>query len=553
VRTGRWIALSVVLVVGAAGWIAFQNYWYYIPGLLQSIRDPISPNHPVVWQKGPEVASVPAEKRPPNIVLILADDLGYNDITLNGGGVANGAVPTPSINSIAHDGVVFPNGYAGNATCAPSRAAIMTGRFATRFGFEFTPAPMQFEKLISTYHEGPHKAIFHTELEDLEPPYQTMAVPTSEITIAQLLKTSNYHTAFLGKWHLGETDAARPESRGFDEALGFLAGASLFARIGDPNVEESHQEFDPIDKFLWANLPFAVTNNRSHRFYPSEYMTDYLGDNAVAAINANRNRPFFLYLAFNAPHVPLQALKSDYDALSQIKDHRLRVYGAMVRALDRNIGHVLAALKANGLDKNTLVIFTSDNGGANYIGLPDINRPYRGFKATFFEGGIHVPFMMKWPAKIAPGTTYNLPVAHTDIFATVAAAAGAALPKDRVMDGVDLVSFVTGTAKGAPHRTLYWRSGLYKTVWDEGMKLQYDGRQNKVWLFDLRSDPTEHKNLAASQPDEVKRMMVVLNGIDKQQAKPLWPSLLEGPIYIDKPLSEKADLKPDDEYIYWAN
>lgn len=551
---GMWIAIAALVVLGAGGFVAFENYWYYIPGIIQRIRDPIEPNHPVVWQKGPNVAVVPAADRPPNVVLILADDLGYNDITLNGGGVADGAVPTPNINSIAHDGVVFPNGYAGNATCAPSRAAIMTGRFATRFGFEFTPAPMQFEKLISTYNEGPHKVIYHTELEDMEPPYQTMAVPTREITIAQLLKGRDYHTVFLGKWHLGETATTRPESRGFDEALGFLAGASLFGRIGDPNIEESHQDFDPIDKFLWANLPFAVTNNRSHRFYPSEYMTDYLGDQAVAAINANRNRPFFIYLAFNAPHVPLQALKSDFDALPQIKDHRLRVYGAMVRALDRNVGHVLEALRANGLDKNTLVIFTSDNGGANYIGLPNINRPYRGFKATFFEGGIHVPFMMKWPAKIAPGTTYNLPVAHTDIFSTAAAAAGAQIPHDRVMDGVDLVSFVRGEAKGAPHRTLYWRSGLYKTVWDEGWKLQFDGRQNKVWLFDLRGDPTEQKNLAQSEPDKVKSMMVVLNTIDRQQVKPLWPSLLEGPIYIDKPLSEdKSSLKPSDEFVYWAN
>jgi arylsulfatase A-like enzyme len=546
-----WIALTIVLIVAAGGWYAFEQYWYYIPGIIDDWRNPIAANHPVKWEDGPAVAAEPPAKRPPNIVLILADDLGYNDITLNGGGVAHGAVPTPNINSIAREGVAFPNGYAGNATCAPSRAAIMTGRFATRFGFEFTPAPVAFEKLISTYDYGPHKPIFHTELEDLEPPYQKMAVPTHEIMIAQLLKTRAYHTLFFGKWHLGETDTTRPEARGFDEALGFLSGASLFARKDDPNVENSYQDFDPIDKFLWANLRFSVTNNRSPRFYPSEYMTDYLGDQAVQAIHANRNRPFFIYLAFNAPHVPLQALRSDYDALSQIKDHRLRVYGAMVRAIDRNVGHVLAALKAEGLDNNTLVIFTSDNGGANYIGLPDINRPYRGFKASFFEGGIHVPFMMRWPAKIAAGTTYNLPVAHTDIFATAAAAAGASLPKDRVMDGVDLVPFVTGAAKDIPHHTLYWRSGLYKTVLADGWKLQFDGRQGKTWLFDLRNDPTERNNLATSEPDRVKSVMAVLNGIDKQQAKPLWPSLLEGPIYIDKPLS--YPIGPNDEFVYWAN
>lgn len=546
-----WAALLVAAIVVAGGWFAFARYWYYIPGILQSLRDPIQANHPVTWQQGPAVAAVPADKRPPNIVLILADDLGYNDVTLNGGGVDHGAVPTPNINAIARAGVTFRNGYAGNATCAPSRAAIMTGRFATRFGFEFTPAPKEFEKLISTYHEGPQKVIYHTELEDLEPPYQQMAVPTSEITIAQLLKRRAYHTVFLGKWHLGETDSSRPEARGFDEALGFLSGASMYARKSDPTVENSYQDFDPIDKFLWANLSFAVTNNRSRRFYPSEYMTDYLGDQAVAAIHANRNRPFFLYLAFNAPHVPLQALKSDYDALPQIKDHRLRVYGAMIRALDRNVGHVLEALKADGLDNNTLVIFTSDNGGANYIGLPDINRPYRGFKASFFEGGIHVPFMMKWPARIAAGETYNLPVAHTDIFSTAAAAAGAAIPTDRVMDGVDLLPYITGAEKTPPHHMLYWRSGLYKTVLDDGWKLQVDGRQHKTWLFDLASDPTERKNLASADPDKLRSMLAALNGIDRQQAKPLWPSLLEGPIYIDKPLS--YPLTKDDEFVYWAN
>ena len=280
-------------------------------------------------------------------------------------------------------------------------------------------------------------------------------------------------------------------------------------------------------------------------------MTDYLGDEAVRAINANRNRPFFMYLAFNAPHVPLQALKSDYDALPQINDHRLRVYGAMVRALDRNVGHVMSALEENGLDKNTLVIFTSDNGGANYIGLPNINRPYRGWKATFFEGGIHVPFFMRWPAKIAAGSKYNLPIAHTDIFATVAAAAGAPLPTDRVMDGVNVIPFVTGASTGSPHSTLFWRSGSYKTLLDGEWKLQVSARPQKMWLFDLKTDPTEHANLASSQTAKLKEMVEVLDGIDSQQAKPLWPSLLEGPIDIDHPLSFPQH--PNDEYIYWSN
>ena len=549
-RRGR-IALVTAVVVAAAGWALFQRYWYYIPGIVLSIRNPIEPNHPVTWQNGPAVALAPPEQRPPNVIVILADDLGFNDITVNGGGVSDGAVPTPNIDAIAHEGVYFAQGYAGDATCAPSRAAIMTGRFATRFGFEFTPAPVAFERLISLSDYGLHQPIFHKELVSHEPPLAQEAVPTSEITIAQLLKTRDYHTIFLGKWHLGETEATRPDKRGFDETLGFLAGASMYLRANDPAVENSVQDFDPIDKFLWANLPFAVTRNGSHRFYPSEYMTDYLGDEAVKAIKANRNRPFFIYLAFNAPHVPLQALKSDYDALPQITDHRLRIYGAMIRALDRNVGHVMSALKENGLDKNTLVIFTSDNGGANYIGLPYINRPYRGWKATFFEGGIHVPFFMRWPTKIAAGTKYNLPIAHTDIFATVAAAAGAPLPTDRVMDGVNVIPFVTGASTGTPHTTLFWRSGAYKTLLDGEWKLQVSARPDKKWLFDLKTDPTEHANLASTDTSKLKELLEVLDGIDSQQAKPLWPSLLEGPVDIDHPLSFPQH--PNDEYIYWSN
>ena len=173
-------------------------------------------------------------------------------------------------------------------------------------------------------------------------------------------------------------------------------------------------------------------------------MTDYLTNEAVKAIRANRNRPFFMYLSYNAVHTPLQALKSDYDALSHIEDHTLRTYAAMIVALDRGVGRVLDELKAHGLDENTIVIFTSDNGGANYVGLPDINAPYRGWKATFFEGGIHVPFFMQWPARIEPGTQIDRTAAHVDIFATAAAAAGAELPQDRVYDGIDLMRYVEG-------------------------------------------------------------------------------------------------------------
>ncbi|MBO6667341.1 sulfatase-like hydrolase/transferase [Parvibaculum sp.] len=541
--------LAALVVVGVLGVVLFQRYWYYIPGIIQELRDPVQPNREVTWDEGPAEAAVPADARQPNIVVILADDLGFNDLSFGGGGVAGGSVPTPNIDSIARSGVVFANGYAGNATCAPSRAAIMTGRYATRFGFEFTPAPPQFAKTIATF--AGNGAVYFEEREEGVPHVDEMSVPENEIYISKMLQDQGYRTLMLGKWHLGGTDTTRPETRGFDEALGFMPGASLFLPKNDPNAVNSVQEFDPIDKFLWANLPFAVQFNGGDRFEPSEYMTDYLSNEAVKAIRANRNRPFFMYLSYNAVHTPLQALKSDYDALSHIEDHTLRTYAAMVVALDRGVGKVLDELKAQGLEDNTIVIFTSDNGGANYVGLPGINDPYRGWKATFFEGGIHVPFFMKWPAKLPAGKIVEHRAAHVDIFATAAEAAGAALPQDRVYDGMDLVG-LAGSTGGLGDRALFFRDGDYKTLLKGDWKLQVSERPKKNWLFNLAEDPTERKNLAAENPERLSEMMETLREIDGEQAKPLWPSLVEAPIMIDRPLGG-APRGPEDEFVYWAN
>ncbi|MEQ8268106.1 MAG: sulfatase-like hydrolase/transferase [Parvibaculum sp.] len=542
---GILAALVVVITVGA---VLLSRYWIYIPGILAELRDPVQPNREVVWEQGPAEAEMSLDKRSPNIVVILADDLGFNDLSFGGGGVAGGTVPTPNIDSIAKSGVVFANGYSGNATCAPSRAAIMTGRYATRFGFEFTPAPPAFAKGIATFSDN--GAQYFEDREKDVPDVDAMSVPLSEIYISQMLKDQGYHTLMLGKWHLGGTDTTRPETRGFDEALGFMPGASLFARKNDPNIVNSVQDFDPIDRFLWANLPFAIQFNGSERFEPSEYMTDYLTNEAVKAIEANRNRPFFMYLSYNAVHTPLQALKSDYDKLAHIEDHTLRTYAAMVMSLDRGVGKVLAELRKQGLEDNTIVIFTSDNGGAHYIGLPDINKPYRGWKATFFEGGIHVPFFLKWPDRVPAGAVVERPATHVDIFATAAAAAGATLPQDRVYDGTDLLSVVA--AEDAPRRPLFWRSGHYKVLMSDGWKLQTSERPKKDWLFNLAVDPTEQNNLAEVEPDRLADMRAELARIDGEQAKPIWPALVEAPILIDRPLGG-APRGPEDEYVFWAN
>jgi arylsulfatase A-like enzyme len=232
--------------------------------------------------------------------------------------------------------------------------------------------------------------------------------------------------------------------------------------------------------------------------------------------------------------------------LPQIADHRTRVYAAMVRALDRGVGQIVAKLRADGLDRNTLIIFTSDNGGAHYIGLPDINRPFRGWKATFFEGGVRVPLFMQWPAKIAAGSQVNTPASHFDIFATASAVAGAKLPADRPIDGIDLLS-----ANRPASRALFWRSGAYRVVRDGDWKLQLLDLPRQALLYDLKADPTERRDLAAAQPEIVRRLTAAIVAHDAQGMKPSWPAMVRAPIAIDRPLGTKPIA--GETYSYWSN
>lgn len=539
--------LAALVALGVGGYVGFQHFKIYLPGIIGRMKNPIGPNQEVTWARGPAPAPATGQagQRPPNIILIVADDLGINDTTATGTGVV-GKVPTPHIDSIAKTGVRFANGYAANATCSPSRAAMMTGRYPNRFGFEFTAVPKSFAREVTHMGDGPIKPVFYADRAKEMPPVEKMGVPTGETTIAEALKTQGYRTLHIGKWHLGESPAMQPNGQGFDDSLAILAGAGMFLKPNDPNVVNSKQEFDPIDKYLWPNLPYSVRWNGGKPFEPKGYVTDYFGDEAVKAIDANAGRPFFMYLAFNAPHTPLQATKEDYEALKDIPDHTTRVYGAMIRALDRNVGKVLAELDKQGLADNTIVIFTSDNGGANYIGLRDINKPFRGWKATFFEGGVNVPFLMKWPGRVEPGSVSPNRAMHIDIFATAAQAAGA--PVGPKVDGVDLMTLVSG--KAAP-RPLFFRSGHYRAVIDGDWKLQLSERPKTAWLFNLGVDPTEQKNLATSDPAQLARLTALLDEQDRRAGKPLWPALVEAPFFIDQPLNKERNLKG--EYVMWAN
>ena len=513
---------------------------------------PVAPNRPVEWSQGPDTAELPPNERLPNIVVILADDMGFNDISFTNGGAADGSLQTPNIDTLAQQGVVFTNGYAANATCAPSRAALVTGRYSTRFGYEFTPlfkVGYTIFDLMSRCSTDPYPLILDLGLAEQLPELEELGMPSSEITIAEKLKEAGYQTVHIGKWHLGGTSGSRPEDQGFDESL-YLSGTSYLPE-DSPDVVNAKLDFSPIDKMMWASSWYSAQFNGGEEFKPDGYVTDYYTDEAVKVIEANRNRPFFLYLAHWGIHDPLQAKREDYDALSNIQDHRLRVYAAMIRALDRSVGRVTQALEDNGLAENTLVIFTSDNGGAPYVGLPDINKPYRGWKTTFFEGGIHVPYFIRWPLRISAGTTYDKPVSQFDIFATAAAAAGVSLPGDRTIDGVDLVPYVTGQNGGDPHETLFWRSGHYQVVLSNGWKMSVAARPDKVWLYNLAEDPTEQTNLADSMSEKVAELQALLDAHNEDQVEPIWPSVLEDYVTIDK--TDEEELLPTDEYIYWPN
>jgi len=382
--------------------------------------------------------------------------------------------------------------------------------------------------------------------------FAEMGMPPSEITLAELLADEGYHTVHIGKWHLGRAGGMAAHDQGFAESL--LMASGLYGRLDDENVIQARQAFDPIDQFLWAAMNFAASFNGGPAFEPPGYLTDYYTDEAIKIIEANRDRPFFLYLAHWAPHTPLQAAREDYEALSHIELHRERVYAAMIRALDRGVGRVMQALKDNGLDENTLVMFTSDSGGAGYIGLPDVNDPYRGWKISLFEGGIRAPFLARWPAKLPAGVTFDEPVHHFDMYATAAAAAGADLPEDRVMDGVDLTPYVTGIdTSRPPHEYLFFRSGAAQAVRDGRWKLVVSAPKSmprKEWLFDLNADG-EWTDLLAENPAVAERLRGVLESHNSEQSAPRWPWTITLPYNVDRDLSQED--QPGDEFAYWSN
>ncbi len=425
------------------------------------------------------LSTIPAvttgDKRPPNIVLLFSDDLGYGDISLYG----SKKIPTPNIDALGKQGVRFSNAYVTAASCSPSRAGLMSGRYQQRFGFEFNTAG---------------GAITHRLHRGLDP---------SVVTMTDVLKQAGYVTGMFGKWHLGTQPQFHPQARGFDEFYGFLAGA---------------HSFFPAK----ASQPFHTTIMRDKSpLIESDYLTDAIARETVKFIGANQDKPFFAYVPFNAVHTPIEATKKYQDRFPNELDPTKRDYYAMTSALDDAVGAIVAAIGKHGLSENTLVIFVNDNGGPIYTGVQS-NGPLKLGKLFLFEGGIRVPMIVKMPGKFQADTVYDHPTTTLDLFPTICAAAGIKVPSDLNLDGVDLAPFVNGQSTGAPHETLFWSNGPNIAVRQGNWKLvrSYDN----TWLFDLDNDIGESRNLANSKPEIVEQLEKAYQTWRSQMSKPAWPS-----------------------------
>lgn len=539
-----------ILISGFLLWEFKVNIIIWALPTVVNFINPVQDNIPTKWPEGPLERLDQNDSRP-NIILILADDMGYNDISLHNGGAADGTLETPHIDSLAKNGVWFNKGYAANATCAPSRASIMTGRYATRFGFEFTPVPDLGQLVIRWLAEEDDdnlRARIDNEIARNLPSFMDQGMPSDQITIAEILKTQGYYTAHIGKWHLGHSSGMSPLDQGFDDSLS-LAGA-YYLPEDHPDVVNAKFETS-IDKMVWSGGQYAARFNDSNYFTPDKYVTDYYTDEAIKVIEKNKNRPFFLYLSHWAIHNPLQAIRSDVEQMNHMSGHNLKVYSGMIRALDRSVGEIIRTLKELNIYGRTLIFFTSDNGGANYIELEDINKPFRGWKISFFEGGIRVPFILSWPDQIDPGLKFDKPVHHFDIFSTIASAANVQIPMDRKIDGVDLMPYIKGEKITNPHQTLFWRSGNHQAVLHENWKYLISKKEGTKWLFDTDQDPLERNNLININPEKTLQIESLLAMFNSEQANPLYPSSTELPVLIDK--YDGQVIEDTDEFIFWSN
>jgi arylsulfatase A-like enzyme len=489
-----------------------------------------------VSMAAPATAQAAAKsERPPNVIVILADDLGYDDTAVYG----SKYIKTPNIDALAASGVRFTQAYVSHPVCSPSRAGLLTGRYQERFGYEFNPVGRD-------EHGG---------------------VSLNEIMVGQIMKTAGYSTGMIGKWHIGESKGYYPSDRGFDEFFGMAAGGStylinaspgdeFFTVPGADGAERTTTEPDPRfatmtpDERLVATRAMAPISRNHQVVEEKEYLTEAFTREGKSFIDRHKDKPFFLYMAYNAPHVPLQVTKKYYDRYPNIADKGTRIYAGMVSALDDGVGELVAKLKADGLDKNTMIIFLSDNGCAGYLKGDCSNAPLSGFKGQHLEGGIRVPYIVSWPGHVPAGKVDDRQVSSLDIVPTAAALGHAKLPSDRTYDGVNLMPYLTGKNKGVPNPTLYWRAGVTYAIRDgdskmwvannappgakagEGAPVTPDGKMAKisaygqhVMLYDLKTDISEKHNVAAEQPGTVAKLKAKLAAWEKTLGHPQWTSM----------------------------
>ncbi len=471
------------------------------------------------------------DQKAPNIVILLADDLGKYEVSAYG----EDHVLTPNIDRIGEEGVIFEEAYVTAPTCAPSRSGIMTGRVQNRYGFE-TQVMEFYPTNIIEYLSGKYFVNTGDFVVKAKPQFPAewqvhkQGVPPTEITLAERLKAMGYKTGIVGKWHLGISKHNLPLNRGFDYQYGFYGASSLYTpeRNWSHVINYEHQSFSTQYQWNTGRYGEAAIMEMGEEIREEEYITWAFRDKAIEFIENNKDEPFFLYCAFSAPHIPFQAPVDYYCKYGHVADENKRVYYAMISALDDAIGEIHQKLKDLGLEENTIIYVLSDNGGASYTGATD-NGPLKGGKLTQFEGGINVPFMMKWKGKIDEGTRYSYPVSSADIFVSSVINAGGTLPTDREYDGVDLLPFITGKNKDRPHEQLFWRADHIWAIRDGDFKLILSARDGWAELYDLREDKSEVYNLKEEMPDLYKSLYETHKRWQetKLPEKPMWPRIMD--------------------------
>ncbi len=433
-------------------------------------------------------------RRKPNLVVIMADDLGYADVGFNG----CSDIPTPHIDSIAKEGVRFTSGYVGYPVCGPSRASFITGRYGQRFGFERNP-------LYST--QDPN-----------------MGLARSEKTIATTLSAVGYRCGIVGKWHLGAHETLHPLARGFHSFFGHLGGGHRYFP-NELTIKNSADATDEAGSYrTWILKDHTPVP-------PKQYLTDEFSDASVRFINTNANTPFFLFLSYNAPHLPLAATQKYLDRFPDLSGKR-KTYAAMVSAVDDGVGKTLSALREHGILDDTLVFFLSDNGGP-HLKNASSNKPLKGGKSDVWEGGYRVPFAARYPHNIPAGTTYEHPVSSLDIFATIAKLADAHVPPEHALDGVNLLPYLNGTKKGVPHNAIYIRKFDQQryAIRCGNKKLVIPAAGSTPQLYDLSNDISETKNIASQETGTVNRLKAELYDWTAELIDPTFTGLMQKKSY----------------------